>query len=116
MKKIIVLLFASLLGFGMTAHAADDKGVARQEQVKKLRAQADAAHRKGDALTAQADKLESAAGVKSDEKMRGAVNCNLDPANNSGQCAYKASPISPARANTYPDHSCDDIPGCARSK
>jgi hypothetical protein len=72
-KKIIVVLFASLLGFGMAAHAADAnvKESAQQVQVKKLRAQADKAHKKGDALTAKADKLESQAVANPSEKMRG---------------------------------------------
>jgi cell division protein FtsB len=88
MKKIIVLLFASLLGFGMTAHAADaaTKETARQEQVKKLRVQADKAHKKGDALAAQADKLESESGVKSDEKMRGS-RCRSGWSDNNGKTA-----------------------------
>jgi hypothetical protein len=72
MKKIIVLVFASLLGFGMAAHAADAKATPKQKQVEKLRAQADMAHKKGDALTAQAEKLEAEAGAKPGEKMRSA--------------------------------------------
>jgi hypothetical protein len=72
-KKIIILLIASVLGFGVAAHAADanTKESAQQAQVKKLRAQADKAHKKGDALTAKADKLESQAAANPGEKMRG---------------------------------------------
>jgi hypothetical protein len=75
MKESIILLYASLLGFGMIAHAAgtDVKGTAKQEQIKKLRLQAEKSHKKADALTAQADKLESGASVKPGEKMRGGI-------------------------------------------
>lgn len=95
MKKIIALLFVSAFGFGLTAHAADvdAKGTAKQEKVKTLRVQADKAHKKGDALTAQADKLESEAGAKSGEKMRG---CNSTATTGMSDCQIRAGGQQPS--------------------
>lgn len=86
MNKIAALMFASLLGLGMVAHAAeaDAPPTPKSEQARKLVAQAEKAHKKGDALAlqaekahkqgdalaAQADRLEKGTGGTG-EKMRG---------------------------------------------
>lgn len=80
MKKVIFMLFFLALGFGLVAHAADvdAKEPTKQVQVKKLRVQAEQAHKKGDTLTARADKLESEAKAQPEEKMRGG-RCDQHP-------------------------------------
>jgi hypothetical protein len=55
----------------MTAHAADSRAAAKLEQAGKLRAQAAKEHRRGDALAAQAQKLDAETKGDSGEKMRG---------------------------------------------
>lgn len=92
MKKIFVVLLASALGLAMAAHATDASPnvTAKQEQIKKLRVQTDNAHKKGDALTAKADKIESGADVKSGEKMRG---CDY---NNGPSCVVTAGGQRPS--------------------
>lgn len=76
----------------MAAHAADAdiKESAQQVQVKKPRAEAKKAHKKGDAPTAKADKLESQAAAAPGEKMRG---CDY---NNGPSCVVTAGGQRPS--------------------
>ncbi|WP_141396265.1 hypothetical protein [Polaromonas sp. AET17H-212] len=92
MKKLFVVLFASALGFGMAVHAQDTKGSAIQAQVKKLRTQADQAHKRGDSLTARADKLESQAAANPGEKMRSFSSPADGASTQSKPSVYKPSP------------------------
>lgn len=84
MKKTVVLLFASLLWFG--AHADGAKEATKQEQIRKLRAQAAAAHGRGDALSAQAEKLELESDMNPGEKLRGGPVGKPEKRQIAGQC------------------------------
>jgi opacity protein-like surface antigen len=101
MKKIIILLIASVLGFGVAAHAADanTKESAQQVQVKKLRAQAAKQHKKADALTAKADKLESELAANPGEKMRGGYSAALGRNTNLGDSTSAATPLERSEWN-----------------
>lgn len=80
-----------IFGFGTAAQAADPDGKPTvRRQVEKLRAQAERAHKEGDALTAKAEKLEAEAEINPGEKMRGGLREKPEKSMGGGHCVSDA--------------------------